>query len=85
MVDIVLKKDGEIVGEHIDKLLAVLDVDIQHVGEVLIRLDELRSLIVKRDEESLGELLESIQKESNEYSANEKSRQKLREELRLWC
>jgi len=38
----------------VDELLAVLDEDIRHVRASLLRLDELRSLVIKRDQAALG-------------------------------
>lgn len=65
----------------IDELLAVLDKDVEHVRTSLSRLDELRSLVVKRDSEALGILLDEIRKQSQEYSENESRRASLRAEL----
>lgn len=65
----------------VDELLTVLDEDIRHVRQSVSRLDELRSLVVKRDQEALGELLESIRKESQEYSTNESKRESMRKDL----
>ena len=72
--------------EHkIDELSVVLDKDIQHIEDSLSRLNELRSLVIKRDDSSLGKLLESIQAESNNYSANESQRRSIRKELATAC
>jgi flagellar biosynthesis/type III secretory pathway chaperone len=75
--------ESTIVGmeDKVDELLAVLDEDIRHVREALSRLDELRSLVIKRDEAALGRLLETIGNESDSYCANGLKRQSLREEL----
>ena len=67
--------------DKVDQLFLVLDRDIQHIRENLSRLNELRGLVVKRDDASLHKLLESIQSESNSYKENELKRQSLREEL----
>ncbi|MFA5239057.1 MAG: hypothetical protein WC476_05025 [Phycisphaerae bacterium] len=67
----------------IDQLLAVLDKDAQHIIENLSRLNELRGLVVKRDEVSLHKLLESIKSEADSYKENELKRQSLREELAI--
>ncbi len=67
--------------DKIDQLLLVLDKDIQHIVENLSKLNDLRGLVVKRDDVSLHELLESIKSESNSYKENELKRQSLREEL----
>jgi hypothetical protein len=67
--------------DKVDKLLAVLDKDIQYIQESLSRLNELRSLVVKRDDVSLGRLLENIQVESKGYRSHESRRQSIRKEL----
>jgi len=67
--------------DKIDELLVVLDEDIRHIEESLLRLNELRGFVVKRDEASLGKLLESIQSESDSYRKNELRRQLIRKEL----
>ena len=67
--------------DKVDELLAVLDKDIQHIQDSLSRLNELRSLVIKRDDAALGELLENIQGESNSYTSNELKRQSIRKEL----
>ena len=62
----------------VDGLLAVLDEDIRHVRQSLSRFDELRSLVVKRDQAALGKLLDRIREESHEYSTNESKRESMR-------
>jgi hypothetical protein len=47
--------------DKVDQLLAVLDKDIQHIQDTLSTLNELRGLVIKRDDASLHKLLESIQ------------------------
>ena len=69
--------------EKIDELLVILDKDIQHIQENLLRLDELRGLVVKRDDATLGKLLASIQNESDDYKSNELKRQSMREKLAI--
>ena len=64
----------------VDELLTVLDRDIRYIRENLSRLNELRSLVVKRDDASLRKLLGSIQSESNSCKDNELKRHLLREE-----
>ena len=78
-----MKKGTIEIENKVDQLLVVLDRDIRHMQESLSRLDELRGLVVKRDDASLGKLLESIQSESNSYKNNELKRQLLREELAI--
>lgn len=69
--------------DKVAQLLVVLDKDIQHIMENLSRLNELRGLIVKRDDVSLYRLLESIKSESNLYKENELKRKLLRKELAI--
>ncbi len=71
----------EKVSNEVDDLLAVLDRDIQHIRESLSRLNELRGLVVKHDNTTLGKLLESIQTESDSYKCNELKRRSIRREL----
>lgn len=65
----------------VDELLRVLDGDIQHIQESLSRLNELRSLVIKRNESDLKELLESIRTEPDNYRKHELKRTSLRREL----
>ncbi len=67
----------------VDQLMDVLDRDIQHVQDTLSRLNELRGLVIKRDDASLGKLLESIRSETDSYKDIESKRQSLREELAI--
>jgi len=65
----------------VNDLLGVLDTDIKHIQESLSWLNELHGLIVKRDEKAMGELIESIQKESGSYVSNESKRNSMRKAL----
>jgi len=67
--------------DKISELLVVLDKDIQHIQDSLSRLNELRSLVIKRNDADLGKLLESIQTESDGYRSHELKRQSIRKEL----
>jgi flagellar biosynthesis/type III secretory pathway chaperone len=62
-------------------LLDVLDEDIRHVETVLVRLDALRALLVKRDDGGLEKLLEEIHRQAETYADNEQKRQGLRRDL----
>jgi len=55
--------------DKVDELLVILDKDTQQIQESLSRLNELRSLVIKRDDAALGKLLERIQYESDSYRA----------------
>ena len=65
----------------VDELLAVLDKDIRNIQENLSRLNELRSLVIKRDNAALGRLLETIQNNADSLAANEAKRNSIRREL----
>jgi len=69
--------------KKLDELLVVLDKDIQHMQKSMSRLNELRGLVIKRDDASLGKLLGAIQKESGDYRENESNRQSIRKELAM--
>jgi flagellar biosynthesis/type III secretory pathway chaperone len=58
------------IDNKIDELLVVLDKDIQHIQESMSRLNELRSLVIKRDDTALSN-----------YADNESRRQSIRNEL----
>jgi hypothetical protein len=64
-----------------EDLLGVLERDIEHIERTTVHLNELRSLLIKRDEQCLGRLLEDIRIEAQEYSANEQRRCLIRQEL----
>jgi hypothetical protein len=67
----------------VNDLLAVLDKDIEHLQETLLRLDRLRGLVIRRDDVSLARLLGKIQADTNDYAANESKRQSIRKELAI--
>ncbi|TFG49258.1 MAG: hypothetical protein E4H40_03295 [Candidatus Brocadiia bacterium] len=67
--------------EKIQSLIAVLDKDAENLKKNLIRLDELRTLLIKRDERSLGNLLAAIRAETTSNGTNEAKRLKIRQEL----
>jgi hypothetical protein len=67
--------------DKVDKLLACLDQDVQHMQESLQQLNEMRRLVIKRDEVALGKLLESIQAGAGSYREHELNRKSIRKEL----
>lgn len=67
--------------DKVDKLLACLDQDVQHMQESLQQLNEMRRLVIKRDEAALGKLLESIQAGAGFYRDHESNRKSIRKEL----
>ncbi|UCF43630.1 MAG: flagellar export chaperone FlgN [Planctomycetota bacterium] len=71
------------IGAKLNELLHCLDKDIEQLRGSLSLLNELRSLVIKRDEDSLGRLLESIQTESDTHKGQELKRYAIRKELAL--
>ena len=67
--------------DKVDQLLACLDKDSRHIEQNLSQLNELRRLVIKRDEAALARLLESIRAESDSYRSHESERQSIRREL----
>lgn len=67
--------------DKVDELLVVLDKDIQHIQDSLSWLNELRSLVIKRDDTALSKLLEGIRAEADSYAANELKRRSVRTDL----
>ncbi len=76
-----MKPMAIVIEEQIDELLVCLDKDIRHVQESLSQLNEMRKLVIKRDDVALGKLLQNIQSESDGYKSNELKRQLIRKEL----
>lgn len=67
--------------DKVDELLTVLDNDVRNMQQSLSRLNELRSLVIKRDDVALGKLLESIQPDLDSSKANESKRCLIRKDL----
>jgi sugar-specific transcriptional regulator TrmB len=65
----------------VDELLVCLDKDVERIERSLSRLNELRTLVIKRDDGALSKLLENIQAETDRYKSQESSRQSIRREL----
>ncbi len=76
-----MKSTATEIEDKVDKLLACLDKDSQHIQESLLQLNKLRSLVIKRDDAGLGTLLKIIQAESDSYRNHESKRQTIRKEL----
>ena len=71
----------EQVSKGADELLVVLDKDIRHIQDSLTWLNELRSLVIKRNDADLSKLLQKIKVEADNYTANESERQLIRKKL----
>ncbi len=69
------------VEDKVEKLLACLDEDARRIEESLSQLNQLRTLVIKRDDEALGRLLESIQAQSDQHSRQQQDRQSVRMDL----
>lgn len=65
----------------IDPLIAVLDRDIEHYTSSLEILNQLRGMVIKRDDEALNLLLEKARIKSNNYATVENRRNQIRTEL----
>ncbi len=65
----------------VDALLTVLDEDIRHAETTVGLLDALRSLLIKRDDEGLEQLLRDLRDRAQTYERTEDRRQALRREL----
>ncbi len=67
--------------EKVDELLLCLENDARHMQENLSNLNELRGLVIKRDDVALGRLLEDVQAKSGRYAGHETDRQSKRKDL----
>ena len=65
----------------VDELLIVLSRDVENLQKNLERLNDLRSFVIKRDNNALDKLLNAIRLESTDYSDNESQRCSLRRQL----
>ena len=76
-----MKAAAASIEDKVDKLLVCLDQDMQHMQENLQQLNEMRRLVIKRDEAALGKLLESIQAGAGCHRGHELKRKSIRKEL----
>ncbi len=76
-----MKAASIIIEDKIDYLSSVLDRDIEHIQASLLRLNELRSFVVKRDDAALTRLLGEIKADLDSYAANEAERFLIQKEL----
>jgi len=72
---------SSIINHQSEGLLEVLDEDIRHLEQTLSSLDALRSLLIKRREADLEELLGAIRRQAEAYRPNEQKRRQLRQDL----
>jgi hypothetical protein len=70
---------------YIDPLIDVLERDIEHIDSTIEMLDQLRGMVIKRDDKSLNLLLEKARIKTEKYASVENRRQVIRKELaRIW-
>jgi len=72
---------SSLIETKVDVLLSVLDDDIRHVDTTVTQLDALRTLLIKRDETGLEQLLRELRGQGQQYRAVEDRRQALCREL----
>ncbi len=72
---------GSEIEEKVDELLVCLETDARHIRENLAHLNDLRSLVIRRDDAALSKLLERIQAKSGKYEQHESKRQSIRRDL----
>ena len=66
-----MKTIGVEIENKILELLTVLDIDIAHIQQSLLRLNDLREMVVKRDNDMLSKLLGSTEASTDSYKENE--------------
>lgn len=76
-----MKSATIITDDKINELAACLDNDCQHIHDTISQLNELRELIIKRDDTALGKMLDTLPAKSEDYRKNESRRQTIRDEL----
>jgi dGTP triphosphohydrolase len=67
--------------KQVEEMLDCLDIDIKHIEKNLAHLNEMRGLVIKRDDAALQKLLDCIQAESESYKEHESKRQMIRKKL----
>ena len=79
-----MKTKEMVIQNKVTELLAVLDKDIEQMGESLSRLNELRTAVIKRNDSLLGKLLENVHTESEAYrNQTSKRKQLIREKIKV--
>jgi len=67
--------------DKVRQLLSVLDTDIENIQLNMDMLNDLREFVIKRDDKSLEQMLESLHSHPNRFKENELLRTQLRNEL----
>ena len=76
-----MNKQAISITEKIERLLTVLEKEIGHLERTSQYLNDLRGLVIKRNEQGLGRLLEQIKAQTEQYRSIEQNRQLIREQL----
>lgn len=76
-----MKAETASIENKVDQLLVCLVRDVQHLEKSLLDLNEMRRLVIKRDEVALSKLLENIQADAGSYRQHELNRNSLRKKL----
>ena len=66
---------------RIEEMLDVLARDMTHIEYAVLKLNDLREFVIKRDEKGLTQLLGEIREETMDYQANEERRGVIQKEL----
>ncbi len=72
---------SSLIEAKVDALVTALDEDIRNTEATLSRLDELRSLIIKRDDAALEQLLHGLRHEAESRGAGIERREAVRKDL----
>ena len=73
--------DATAIEELVDEMLDCLDIDIEHIQQNLSYLNELRTLVIKRDDTGLKQILDNIHAKSESYKEHELMRQTIRKKI----
>jgi hypothetical protein len=76
-----VKAETASIEEKVERLLVCLDKDAQYMQKSLLQLDEMRKLVIKRNEAALGNLLQDIQAEAGSHRQHELKRNSIRKGL----
>ncbi len=69
------------IGQYCEQLADVLTLDIRHITENIERLNDLRAAIIKRDDQTLNDMLCKIQADAGSYACTENARRSIIQKL----
>ncbi|MHC4293320.1 MAG: hypothetical protein ACYSTX_03420 [Planctomycetota bacterium] len=75
------EQQQNLISVKIVQMNCCLEKDVQHIEQILENMDKIRALVLKRDEDTLKELLEQTQAKTDEYKGQESQRQLVSREL----